>query len=217
MKRAFVPTALHAEFTEYTSLVRVLRTARTLDLTAHLIQHAHTDKQGDTWTLWPLIDCPVPEWSIQDEIHQLAARDDDAVVLHTTAVLVHILNLLADQRPSAPGSMQNRLWAMNWEDVISLLAVSGVLDNNIVARAEKRLERIYGPSSTKAMERRTAATSAKARCALLDALAEDQLFVPPVPSRTHWTDGKGRWSHKRGVESSAVVETDTDTDAKQTY
>ena len=75
------------------------------------------------------------------------------------------------------------------------------------------------------------ATSAKARCALLDAVAEDQLFAPPVLSRTHRNDGKGnvvpvsychlkktfvdRQSHKGGVTSPAVVETDTGMDASQ--
>lgn len=177
-KRAFVPAALHAELTEYTNLVRVLRTRRTLDLTAHILQHAaqhkgkEKEKDTDTWTSWPLIDCPVPEWSLEDEIQQLgeavvqkqvrAARalDDGEVdrttdhdgldldsdsdleglsptavkrlVLFTGSVLVHILNLMADQRPSAPGSMQNRLWAMNWEDVISLLAVGGSVDPTYV-------------------------------------------------------------------------------------
>ena len=138
MKRVFVPAALHAELTEYTNLVRVLRTTRTLDLTAHLLHHAAQRTDTDTWTPWPLIDCPVPEWSLHDEIQHLAESvahedaDSDSLsahlVLHTGAVLVHILNLLADQRPSAPGSMQNRLWAMNWEDVLSLLAVNGVVD-----------------------------------------------------------------------------------------
>lgn len=165
-KRVFVPTALHAELTEYTNLVRALRTARTLDLTSHLLQHAtqhkrkEKEKDVDTWTHWPLIDCPVPEWSLEDEIrqlgetvvqHQARARDgseadDDGLdqdsdadsdlkgaaatclVLHTGSVLVHILNLMADQRPLTPGSMQNRLWAMNWEDILSLLAVGGVID-----------------------------------------------------------------------------------------
>jgi hypothetical protein len=178
MKRAFVPAALHAELTEYTNLVRVLRTTRTLDLTAHLLHHAAQHSHTDTWTPWPLIDCPVPEWPLHDEIQHLAEQaredaDEDSLspaamrhlVLHTGAMLVHILNLLADQRPSAPGSMQNRLWAMNWEDVLSLLAVSGVVDPayvlvryrsrpfssmpSILARAEKRLERIYGPSTTR--------------------------------------------------------------------
>lgn len=179
-KRMFVPTALHAELTEYTNLVRVLRTTRTLDLTTHLLHHAaqhkgkEKEKDPDTWTPWPIIDCPVPEWSLEDEIQQLSetvvrqqeqartarAQDDGEVdqttdhdgsdsgsdsdleglspaaanrlVLHTASVLVHILNLMADQRPSAPGSMQNRLWAMNWEDVISLLAVGGVIDSTYV-------------------------------------------------------------------------------------
>ena len=116
---------LHAELTEYTNLVRVLRTTRTLDLTAHLLHHAAQHTDTDTWTPWPLIDCPVPEWSLQDEIQHLAEsvahEDSDSdsdspsshLVLHTS---------------SAPGSMQNSLWAMNWEDVLSLLAVNGAVD-----------------------------------------------------------------------------------------
>ena len=129
---------LHAELTEYTNLVRVLRTTRTLDLTAHLLHHAAQHTDTDTWTSWPLIDCRVPEWSLHDEIQHLAESvahedaDSDSpsshLVLHTGAVLVHILNLLADQRPSAPGSMQNRLWAMNREDVLSPLVVNGAVD-----------------------------------------------------------------------------------------
>ena len=149
-RRVHVPAALHAELTEHTSLVRVLRTARTLDLTAHLLRSHDGD---ETWTQWPLIDCPVPEWSLADEIMQLGEtvlrhhtpRDDErgldsdsdldgmaptaanVLVRHTGAVLVHILALLADQRPSAPGSMQNRLWPMNWADVLALLAASGLV------------------------------------------------------------------------------------------
>ena len=186
-KRVFVPAALHDELTEYANLVRVLRTTSTLDLTSHLIHHPNSD--DDAWSRWPLIDCPVPEWTLSDEIQHLAEfvvppRDDhgsdsdsdlegvpsaaaNTLVLCTGAVLARILNLMADQRPSAPGSMQNRLRPMNWEDVISLLAVSGLVDPtyvrsssahlldfshrcaSVVARAENRLERVYGPSNTK--------------------------------------------------------------------
>ncbi|KAH0839374.1 hypothetical protein J3R83DRAFT_68 [Lanmaoa asiatica] len=273
MKRVFVPTALHAELTEYTDLVRVLRTTRTLDLTSHLLQHAAgkgKEKDSDTWTSWPLIDCPVPEWSLQDEIQQLGetvlreraqavrARDGGEVndhdeldqdsdsdleglsptatkllVLHTGSVLVHILNLMADQRPSAPGSMQNRLWAMNWEDVISLLAVGGVIDPTVVARAEKRLERIYGPSTSKAMERLNSVASAKARFSTFASIQEDQLLAPPILPRTRRNQPKGnsrpcfilrsetasptlfagRQSNKSGAKSRAVIDTDTDMDA----
>lgn len=165
MPSTTVPTALHAELTEYNCLVRALRTSRTLDLTSHLLRHAQQENKprADTWTSWPLIDCAVPEWTFEDEIEQLAdnvlhaqatrvrgdhvASESDSesesdrqsqgglapaatkdLVLRAGALLVRILNLMADQRPSAPGSMQNRLWPMNWEDVISLLAVHGDLD-----------------------------------------------------------------------------------------
>ena len=37
-KRRWIPAALHAELTEYSSLLRALRTSDTLDLASHLIQ-----------------------------------------------------------------------------------------------------------------------------------------------------------------------------------
>ncbi|KAG9309766.1 hypothetical protein JVU11DRAFT_10140 [Chiua virens] len=241
-KRVFVPAALHNELTEYTNLIRVLRTNRALDLTTHLLNHVEEQKvktEADTWTSWPLIDCPVPEWSLSDEIHHLGEsvmqkRAQDAnecsdaessnsdfdalsptaascLVLHTGALLVRILNLMADQRPSAPGSMQNRLWPMNWQDVISVLAVNRLVNPTVVARAEKRLERIYGPSNTKAVERVESVTSAQRRFATLASIHEDQLLAPPIlHPRVRRNDGRSRQSYKVRPKSRAVIDTDSD-------
>ena len=162
-KRPRVPAALHAELTEYSSLLRALRTSNTLDLTSHLIQpppsfiskasfagdasetddddddgyfddgghngdsvddgdndnggdvddadageeeavdeppptgpvfqdafsdaaspqsnlelpaNNRTTKRRDTWTRWPLLagDVHVPEWSLSDEVKNIAER-----------------------------------------------------------------------------------------------------------------------------------------------
>lgn len=79
-KRAAVAAPLHAELTEYTNLIRAMRTSRTLDLTTHLLQDAAQQKQAqgsnrvvdrDTWTRWPLPDFPIPEWRLDDEVKSL--------------------------------------------------------------------------------------------------------------------------------------------------
>ncbi|KAL4074728.1 hypothetical protein V8B97DRAFT_1868391 [Scleroderma yunnanense] len=186
-KRAAVSAPLHAELTEYTNLIRVLRTTRTLDLTAHLLEYAaqrrqqedQEDPEKDTWTRWPLLDFPVPEWRLDDEIvvlgesalRQLHDKEDDGgetdsditnidslhpsaahlLVSHIGALLVHILNVLADQRPSTAASTRNRLLPMNWEDVIALLAVHGVVDQTVISKAERRLQKIYHSSDSNGM------------------------------------------------------------------
>ncbi|KAI6110084.1 hypothetical protein F5141DRAFT_1118563 [Pisolithus sp. B1] len=79
-KRAAVAAPLHAELTEYTNLIRALRTSRTLDLTTHLLQDAAQQRQSQgsnraaergTWTRWPLPDFPIPEWRLDDEVRTL--------------------------------------------------------------------------------------------------------------------------------------------------
>ncbi|KAF9467164.1 hypothetical protein BDZ94DRAFT_1287872 [Collybia nuda] len=46
-KRKLVPTALHSEFTEYSSLIRALRTSNTLDVTSHIAKpHAGPSLQS---------------------------------------------------------------------------------------------------------------------------------------------------------------------------
>ena len=42
--RSHVPAALHSELTEYASLLRALRTTKTLDLAEHLIRHPRRDQ-----------------------------------------------------------------------------------------------------------------------------------------------------------------------------
>ncbi|KAF9237020.1 hypothetical protein BU15DRAFT_76390 [Melanogaster broomeanus] len=259
-KRTLVPAALHAELTEYTNLIRALRTSRTLDLTTHLLEHAAQQRQQvdegqeksterDTWTPWPLIDFPVPEWSFEDEIRQLgesvarqmegweagANSDEDGndneegadldllpppvtnlLVEHAGSILVHVLNAMADQRPSTAGSMQNRLWAMNWEDVISVLAVSGVVDKRVILRAGKRLQQIYGPFHTKAAKRMHLAESARTKFLKTISNHDDILLEFPVQRHRachiqHGTKRKNSKGHrKQRIVSKDIIETDSD-------
>ncbi|KAI6043013.1 hypothetical protein EDC04DRAFT_2654087, partial [Pisolithus marmoratus] len=178
-----VAAPLHAELTEYTNLIRALRTNRTLDLTTHLLQYAAQQRQSEGSKRGrrerhcgldgPLIDLPVPEWRLDDEFKADSTAEghrnvddletDDLhpstahlLVARIGALLAHVLNVLADLRPATTANMQSRLSPLTWEDVISALAAHGVVDEAVISRANERLRTIYGgPSDTK--------TSAKAK------------------------------------------------------
>lgn len=182
-KRAHVPAALHAELTEHAVLIKTIRTNHILNLTHQLYCHASAQrtvdhenvhqgkgklKSRDTWTTWPLIDCTIPEWRLEDEVKSLAEAvtcqlkakylskprlhsnyqsdsegdmgetDDEeleplsssllqALVWQVTKLLVYILDSILEQRPAAADSMQNRMWAFNWEGVLRVL-LSGMMD-----------------------------------------------------------------------------------------
>ncbi|THU77261.1 hypothetical protein K435DRAFT_702800, partial [Dendrothele bispora CBS 962.96] len=93
-KRKRVPAALHSELTEYSSLIRALRTSNTLDVTSQLTPSASLSRPAspsvastqskirskkqkkDTWTRWPLLpeDVPVPKWNFEDEVAIIAKQ-----------------------------------------------------------------------------------------------------------------------------------------------
>ncbi|OJA14329.1 hypothetical protein AZE42_10113 [Rhizopogon vesiculosus] len=199
-KRARVPADLHAEFTEHTVLIKTIRTNHILNLTHQLYCYASAQrsvnrenvrqgkgklKSRDTWTTWPLIDCTVPEWRLEDEVKSLAEKvalqvktkylsrrhnnyqsgtedgegnsDEEeleplsssllhALVWQAAKVLVCILDSILEQRPAVADSMQNRMWAFNWEGVLRVLASGMTLDKTVFSAAHKRLSSIYGQS-----------------------------------------------------------------------
>ncbi|KAG1817632.1 uncharacterized protein BJ212DRAFT_1480189 [Suillus subaureus] len=198
-KRVRVPAALHTELTEHAMLIKTIRTNHLLNLTHQLYSHASAQravdlenirqgkgklKSRDTWTTWPLIDCFIPEWLVEDEVKSLAEavahqlktkclsgghrhqsesqddveeKDDDeleplspsffqALVWQATKVLVCILDSILEQRPAVADSMQNRMWAFNWEGVLRVLISGMTLDRTVVSAASKRLSSIYGSS-----------------------------------------------------------------------
>ncbi|KAG0698942.1 hypothetical protein DFH29DRAFT_1002404 [Suillus ampliporus] len=208
-KRMRVPVALHTELTEHAMLIKTIRTNHVLNLTHQLYSHASAQrivdrenvrqgkgklKSRDTWTTWPLIDCSIPEWRVEDEVkslaetvaHQLKTKylsrghsnyrsrshddveetdddndddDDDeieplsssilqAMVWHATKALVCILDSILEQRPAVADSMQNRMWAFNWEGVLRVLISGMTLDRTVISSALKRLTSIYGPSKS---------------------------------------------------------------------
>lgn len=91
-KRKAVPEALHQELSEYTSLLRALRTTDTLDLASQLTKppdslasnplkgkgkgKSRAKQDQDNWTRWPLLkgDFAAPEFTFEDEVKALAAE-----------------------------------------------------------------------------------------------------------------------------------------------
>lgn len=243
-KRPKVPTALHSELTEYSSLLRALRTSHTLDLAQHLAEPPplalrppldlddvqlsdeeheepvqeppsesvpldHTSaaassparsrsrvsesperhrsgkaKQRDTWTRWPLLagDVHVPEWGLHEEVrlvakhvlssatgrfptllgldqsgkvapdntpgpantHPSLSEDDidhpalssmalEALATDSAVFLSRILALLTTHVPNVDQSMQNRIRPINWETVVDVACVNGIISAEYVS------------------------------------------------------------------------------------
>lgn len=84
----------------------------------------------------------------EDELEPLSPSLFQALVWQTTKVLVCILDSILDQRPAVADSMQNRMWAFNWEGVLRVLISGMTLDRTVVSAAHKRLSSIYGSSKT---------------------------------------------------------------------
>lgn len=114
-------------------------------------------KSKDSWTRWPLLiqDVPIPEWILQDEVERLANKFlqppnnsneetdgeteeliDSASVKHltlqTTEYLSHLFAIIAAHVPMVEGGMQNRLRPLNWENILTIVGVSGLVDPRYV-------------------------------------------------------------------------------------
>ncbi|KAG2064602.1 hypothetical protein BDR04DRAFT_1109886 [Suillus decipiens] len=260
-KRVRVPAAVHAELTEHAMLIKTIRTNHLLNLTHQLYTHASAQrvvdrenirqgkgklKSRDTWTTWPLIDCFIPEWLVEDEVkflaeavaHQLKTKcllgghgdhqsesqdvveekdDDDeleplspsllqALVWQSTKVLVCILDSILEQRPAVADSMQNRMWAFNWEGVLRVLISGMTLDRTVVSAAHKRLSSIYGSSKTLdiALSRIGRMDSRTSMLAELSERHEDAFLQQPTV-RIRRPPKK-----RRRLMSRAIIETDTE-------
>lgn len=258
-KRVRVPAAHHAELTEHAMLIKTIRTNHLLNLTYQLYSHASAQRvvdlenirQGkgklkarDTWTTWPLIDCFIPEWRIEDEVKSLAEavarqlktkylskahgnqsesrnnveeNDEEdleplspsllqALVWQVTKVLVCILDSILEQRPAVADSMQNRMWAFNWEGVLRVLISGMTLDKTVISAAKKRLSSIYGSSKTLdiALSRIGRIESRTSVLAELSEMYEDAFLQQPTV-RIRRPPKK-----KRRVTSKAIIETDTE-------
>ncbi|KAG1840248.1 hypothetical protein F4604DRAFT_1833199 [Suillus subluteus] len=181
-------------------------------------------KSRDTWTTWPLIDCFIPEWHLVarqlktkclsgGHDHQTESQDDEegkdddeleplspsllrALVWQSTKVL----------RPGVADSMQNRMWAFNWEGILRVLISGMTLDRNVIFAANKRLSSIYGSSKTLdiALSRIGRIESRTSVLAELSERHEDAFLQQPTV-RIRRPPKK-----RRRVMSRATVETDTE-------
>jgi hypothetical protein len=64
----------------------------------------------------------------EDELEPLSPSLLQALVWQASKVLVCILDSILDQRPAVADSMQNRMWAFNWEGVLRVLISGMTLD-----------------------------------------------------------------------------------------
>jgi hypothetical protein len=163
-----IPKQLHTELSEYTALLRALKTRDLLDLSAQLQTPELTSQpKKDIWTRWPLNpkDIYVPLWELQDEVavisRSVIKEDepdlDDEPPPHTyhiahllSSFLDHIFATLALHTPPRPRSMLNRIAPLNWEFVVNTLATElgtqkGFVTERMIQNASRRLQDIYGP------------------------------------------------------------------------
>ncbi|KAJ7291247.1 hypothetical protein C8J57DRAFT_1211736 [Mycena rebaudengoi] len=160
-------------------------------------------KKRDTWTRWPLLveDVHVPEWGFDDEIEALtrsilhnnphpplplpgpaSPEADDAppylpALAHAASnFLSSVLALVAHHTPARPQSMQDRLNPIGWQMVLDIVSCDPAFDETMLNNVKARMEAIYGPYETPAIERAKTA-------ALMDDLDKRLLAFPPEPGR----------------------------------
>ena len=114
--------------------------------------NANSRRPKENWTRWPLSvqDVPIPEWTLQDEVERIGNRflqppsnlneeSEDAeepidpialnhLTLETTEYLSHLFAAIAAHIPMVGGSMQNRLKPLNWENILAIIGVTGIVD-----------------------------------------------------------------------------------------
>ncbi|KAF7292956.1 hypothetical protein MIND_01194800 [Mycena indigotica] len=147
-------------------------------------------------TRWPRLlgDVNLPTFGFADEIGSIARRclpaDDNTdlneeledilppIVASAEAFLSSTLALLAHYTPPRPQSMQNRLNPLRWQDVLEIMAACGDVDATMISNVKVRLESIYGPYETNAIERLRLRTMEPPRAQAALQSADDALFKP---------------------------------------
>ncbi|EGO26735.1 hypothetical protein SERLADRAFT_464117 [Serpula lacrymans var. lacrymans S7.9] len=154
-------------------------------------------------------DVHVPEWSFQDEVKLLAiqalqqqrksgsegdqspsdeeVKEEDifdssflnALTVASSTHLSQILSLLAAHIPQAEKSMQNRIKPLRWENVLDIMATSGFVDEKSIENIQSRLEAIYGPSESAAVERARLNTLMKDKLDDMFSGSTSSLLEPP--------------------------------------
>ncbi|KAI0922697.1 hypothetical protein AcV5_009599 [Taiwanofungus camphoratus] len=153
-------------------------------------------------------DVHVPEWSLEDEVKLIAlqtlksepfsapgegvpASDQDgddsslslpnlhALTSDSAIHLSRILALLAAHVPPAEKSMQNRVRPINWETVLEVVGANRLVEANVLHSVRQRMERMYGPSPLRAVERLRVMHSVEQR--LVNACSAHELSFLALP------------------------------------
>lgn len=114
--------------------------------------------------------------SASDHGHQPLVNDEDDVedtglpsstinVLTSESAdhLSRILALLAAHVPPGEKIMQNRVRPLGWEAVLDVVGASGLVDANIVQNVQRRLQTVYGPTSSNVVDRVQTTSSVEMR------------------------------------------------------
>ncbi|KAJ6613588.1 hypothetical protein B0H10DRAFT_216761 [Mycena sp. CBHHK59/15] len=169
-------------------------------------------RKRDTWTRWPLLvtDVHVPEWGLQDEIEALmgiALKNnphaglsesdslEDLDVDDTPSTLPYltqsasnflssVLALIAIHTPARPQSMQDRINPIGWQNVLDVVGSCGDsrFDENMINNVRARMEAIYVPYESNALDRMPIRIATKSKAAAtLENLDRSLLTFPPEP------------------------------------
>ncbi|KIP10748.1 hypothetical protein PHLGIDRAFT_125271 [Phlebiopsis gigantea 11061_1 CR5-6] len=93
----------------------------------------------------------IPDTPVSDDEDaldsQLPPRVLGALTASSGRFLSQILALLTAYVPPGGKSMQNRMHPINWESVLDIVGVNGLVDNSILDIVRQRLSAIYPPSA----------------------------------------------------------------------
>ncbi|KII91828.1 hypothetical protein PLICRDRAFT_28342 [Plicaturopsis crispa FD-325 SS-3] len=105
-----------------------------------------------------------------------------ALTTASSEYLAQILGALVAHVPPAAKQMQDRMRPMGWDTVLDVVGACKLVDENTLARVQRRMESWYGASESKAIPRLQAMDLSKNGFRDLVSLHDASIFtLPPVP------------------------------------
>jgi len=83
-----------------------------------------------------------------DGIEPVSAPALNGLAIESAHIVLRLLSELATHRARAAGRSFNRMWPLDWEDVLHVAAVRGIVEPGVIKSAHSRLQAIYGPPQT---------------------------------------------------------------------